>query len=136
MPAKQKTQYTVEALVVRGDGIPDGDLVTKYVNGKVKERLFIPFSKMKVTLKEQTRTDTLKEHEKEKTRPGTRKHELKGKKEKIVYVKVPEDIGATDKRVVVQSSSKLGQYIKQGGFEEIGAMMVTGILKVLMFLFL
>lgn len=146
MPGKQKTQYTVEALVVKGDGIPDGDLVTKYVNGKVKQRLFIPFSKMKVTLKEQQSKSkastkdvpdrTRSKSSKCNTCDGTLRTESTGKREKVVYVKVPDNIGETDKRVVVQGSSQLGRYIKQGGFEEIGAMMVSGLLKVLMFLFL
>ena len=116
-----KTQFTVEALVIRGDGIPDGDLVTKYVNGKVKERLFIPFAKMKVILK--------------KTTQDSNNIDKKGKSEKFVYVSVPQNMGDSEKRLIVQSGSKLGHYIKQGGLEEIGAVMVNGLLKILMMMF-
>ena len=37
----KKVQYTIEPIDVDGDGIPDGDLVSKYVNGKLMSRKFV-----------------------------------------------------------------------------------------------
>lgn len=40
-------KFRVEKLDINGDGIPDGDLVIRYVNGKEAGKQFVPFDKLK-----------------------------------------------------------------------------------------
>jgi len=103
-----KVQYTVEPIDVDGDNIPDGDLVTKYVNGKVASRKFVPLSTLKKTFKS-------------KQVPT----EKQGKKEKIVYKTVPKDISSTDKPVVIQDGTGFGQYVKAGAGATLGSLAVS-----------
>ena len=94
-----KIQFVVEPLVVKGDGVPDGDLITKYVNGKVKERMFVPFAKVRGLVKGTKST-------------GKEDGVIRGvtKKDKVVYVKVP-DIQSTDKTVICGFNSFAGIHL-------------------------
>ena len=42
-----QTSYAVEKIDKDGDEISDGDLVTKYVNGKIVARKFVPLKDIK-----------------------------------------------------------------------------------------
>jgi hypothetical protein len=113
----QRTQYTVEAILIEGDGVPDGDLVTKYVNGKVKARMFVPVKSLQVLV----RTHSLSMG-------------VTVPKQRIVYAKIPP-IETNDKQVVVQGTSKFGQLVQKGGGEQAGAMGMTAIVQALVALF-
>lgn len=106
MPSK--VQYTIEPIDVDGDNIPDGDLVTKYVNGKVASRKFVPISTLKKALKT-------------KPTPPVKQD----KKEKIVYKTVPKDISSTNKPVVIQDGTGFGQYVKAGAGATLGSLAVS-----------
>lgn len=125
MPKEQKVQYTVESIDIDGDGIPDGDMVTKYVNGKVHSRKFVPLSKMKQISKDVnkiTKKDTPKT-----TKPKTESSSLrspKEAKEKIVYKNIP-DVADTQKPVLIQDTTGFGQYVKAGAGMAVGSAAVN-----------
>lgn len=116
MPRKE--QYTVEAIIVEGDGIPDGDLVTQYVNGKVKVRMFVPVKRLQVLV----RTHSISLGKTTKKEP------------RFVYQKLPA-IESTDKQVLVQGSSKFGQHIHKGAGEQAGAIGASALIQALCSLF-
>jgi hypothetical protein len=124
MPKKE--QYTVEAILVEGTGVPDGDLVTRYINGKVNARMFVPAKTLKVILKD-------------RDGPAAAKPSV-GKKpsaaaSKFIYARMPTMDAANQKAVIVQDKSNMGQLVRTGAAEEVGAVIVTVLFKALASLF-
>ena len=102
----KKEQYTVESIDVDGDGIPDGDLVTKYVNGKVISRKFVPLSKLKNIAK------NIKTVQNQNVKTVS-------KSPKMIYKNIPP-VQDTNKPVLVQDTTGFAQYIKAGAGHEAG----------------
>lgn len=120
MPAK-KVQYTVEAIDIDGDNIPDGDLVTKYVNGKVVSRKFVPLKKLKKAVKDaqahqQNANDAAPATP--RTPGGTR----------IVYKNMP-NVQDTNNPVMVADQTGFGQYIKAGAGLQAGSMATEAVVS-------
>lgn len=112
MVKKQKVQYTVEAIDVDGDNIPDGDLVTKYVNGKVVSRKYVPLKKLKKVVHDAELANenaNVSRGATPRTPGGTR----------IVYKNMP-NVQDTDRPVMVADQTGFGQYIKAGAGLEAG----------------
>lgn len=125
MPAnKQKVQYTVEAIDIDGDNIPDGDLVTKYVNGKVVSRKFVPLKKLKKVVKDaqaQQQANNsmgLNAPATPRTPGGSR----------MVYKNMPA-VEDTDKPVMVADQTGFGQYIKAGAGLQAGSMATEAVVS-------
>lgn len=112
--AKKNVTYTVEAIDVDGDGIPDGDLVTMFVNGKVVSRKFVPHEKMKQiadnAVAQQPQT------------PGT------GRQKRLIYKNVP---AVPDPQrngpVMVADQTGFAQYIKMGAATQAGALATNAV---------
>jgi len=101
----KKEQYTIEPIDVDGDGIPDGDLVSKYVNGKLISRKFVPLTKLKKIA--------------DNSSSKTNVQNNSSKKSKVIYKNLP-NVQDTDKPVLVQDTTGIAQYIKQGAATQAG----------------
>jgi hypothetical protein len=97
---KAKEQFTVEPIDIDGDNIPDGDLVTKYVNGKVVSRKFVQLKKLEAIA---DGVNTTANASSTNTRGAN----------KFVYKQMP-NITETEKPVLVQDSTGFAQYMKMG----------------------
>lgn len=109
MVKKQKVQYTIEPIDIDGDNKIDGDLVTKYINGKVASRKFVPLKKLKKIVENAAATPKTPTTPTSRTPGGSR----------IVYKNIP-DINKTDKPILVADQTGFGQYIKAGAGMEAG----------------
>jgi hypothetical protein len=123
MPAQKKVQYTVEAIDIDGDNIPDGDLVTKYVNGKVVSRKFVPLKKLKKVVKEaqaqqQQQLQANNAPATPRTPGGSR----------IVYKNMPQ-VQDTNNPVMVADQTGFGQYIKAGAGLQAGSMATEAVVS-------
>jgi hypothetical protein len=110
--AKKNVTYTVEAIDVDGDGIPDGDLVTKFVNGKVVSRKFVPHEKMK-----QIADDA-----------AAQQAQTPGRQKRIIYKNIP---AAPDPQrngpVMVADQTGFAQYIKMGAATQAGTLATNAV---------
>lgn len=123
MPRKiQKIQYTVEAIDIDGDNVPDGDLVTKYVNGKVMSRKFVPLKKLKKAVKDaqaqQQQSAVNSATPTPRTPGGTR----------IVYKNMP-NVQDSNQPVMVADQTGFGQYIKAGAGLQAGSMATEAVVS-------
>lgn len=113
--AKKNVTYTVEAIDVDGDGIPDGDLVTKFVNGKVVSRKFVPHEKMKEI------ADNAAAQQ-----PATPK--AAGRQKRLIYKNVP---AVPDPQrngpVMVADQTGFAQYIKMGAATQAGSLATNAV---------
>lgn len=123
MPSKKKSkvQYTVEPIDIDGNSTPDGDLVTKYVNGKVVSRKFVPHKKMKQIAQEAVSNAATGNPQPSKaptprTPGGSR----------IVYTNMP-DVEKTEKPVMVSDKTGFGQYVKAGAGITAGSMLTEAV---------
>lgn len=114
----KKVQYTIEAIDVDGDGVQDGDLVTKYVNGKIHSRKFVPLAQLKKKLKQTNLKPSIGE-----------------KPQKLVYKQVPQNMENTSKPVIIQESTNFGQYVKAGAGMTVGSLAVNTVFDGLASLF-
>lgn len=105
---KKNDQYTIEAIDVDGDGVPDGDLITKISKGKIVSRKFVPYKKLKEI------ADTVKTSGKV---VGAKKLKIQKKRP------LPTNEPVTNP-VIVQDQTTFGQLIKQGAGREIGKISV------------
>lgn len=114
----KKEQYTIESIDVDGDGIPDGDLVTKYINGKVVSRKFVPLTKLK------------------KIAANIQNQNVKTPKSapKMVYKNIPQ-VQDTNKPVLIQDKTGFAQYIKAGAGHEAGKLATDAVVDGLKDLF-
>lgn len=120
MPAKsKKVQYTVEAIDIDGDNIPDGDLVTKYVNGKVVSRKFVPLKKLKKAVKDAQAQQMANNAPPTPRTPGG---------SRIVYKNMP-NVQDTDNPVMVADQTGFGQYIKAGAGLQAGSMATEAVVS-------
>ena len=101
----KKVQYTIEPIDVDGDGIPDGDLVSKYVNGKLMSRKFVALTKLKKIADNSSSKSNVQDNS--------------SKKSKVIYKNLP-NVQDTDKPVLVQDTTGIAQYIKQGAATQAG----------------
>lgn len=99
----KKVQYTIEPIDVDGDGIPDGDLVSKYINGKLLSRKFVPLTKLKKIV----------------DNSSSNVQDNLSKKSKVIYKNLP-NVQDTNKPVLVQDTTGFAQYIKQGAATQAG----------------
>ena len=116
-----KIQYTIEQLDVDGDGAYDGNLVTKWRDGKVVARKFVPFEKLKA----------LTEKEMMKAEPAASPQKKKGAKtpSSIAFrERIPQHVEKVDKPLIVQNHSSFGEYIKAGAGISLGMHAVSGLL--------
>jgi hypothetical protein len=81
---------------VDGDGIIDGDLVTKYVDGKIAGHKFVKSEKLKNMVVKNN---------------SAPKHSIQSKPR--VYKNMPQ-VQNTNNQVMVQDKTEFGQYLKQG----------------------
>jgi hypothetical protein len=113
--AKKNVTYTVEAIDVDGDGVPDGDLVTMFVNGKVVSRKFVPHEKMKQI------ADNAAAQQ-----PTTPK--APGRQKRLIYKNVP---AVPDPQrngpVMVADQTGFAQYIKMGAATQAGALATNAV---------
>ena len=112
--AKKNVTYTVEAIDVDGDGVPDGDLVTMFANGKVVSRKFVPHQKMKEIA---DNAATLQ--------PATPKA---GRQKRLIYKNVP---AVPDPQrngpVMVADQTGFAQYIKMGAATQAGSLATNAV---------
>ena len=127
MNKRKKVQYTVEPIDIDGDSIPDGDLVTKYVNGKVESRKFVPLTKLKKIAQDANNSA------RENAGPTGKTPRTPGGS-KIVYKNMP-DVQNTDKPVMVADQTGFGQYIKAGAGLQAGSMATEAVVNGLSSLF-
>ena len=117
MPSAKKNvvTYTVEAIDVDGDGIPDGDLVTKFVNGKVVLRKFVPHEKMKEI------ADNAAAQQ-----PSTPKA---GRQKRLIYKNVPATAPDPQRNgpVMVADQTGFAQYIKMGAATQAGSLATNAV---------
>jgi len=106
-------QYTIEKLDVDGDGIPDGDLVTKWKLNRKGEKVLV--SRKFVAIKKiKEIVDNI---------PQT-----KAKVKKII---VRKTISQSTTPVQVQDKTQFVQYIKQGAGTEVGRIAVDSLASAL-----
>lgn len=124
-----KVQYTVTPLDVDGDGIPDGDLVTKYVNGKVETSKYVPLKKLKSEYKKAVASAS-----KPKTRTVAAQ-EPQASQKQVVYRNMPQDIQQSNNTVMVSDQTGFGQYVKQGAGFAVGGLAVDAAVSAISGLF-
>ncbi len=102
-----KVHYTFEPLDTDGDGVPDGDLVTKYVDGKVDGRpKFVPLDTMKKKIAEEN--------------------------QKAPQTGAPVAVsGDVNSPVQISDQTSFGQYVKQGAGTALGAIATTTVFNAL-----
>lgn len=110
---KPRIHYIIEKLDVDGDGIPDGDLVKKYVGNKLVSQKFVPVARIKKIV----RNAQLKSNS--NASPA---------QERIVYQRSPSKPPA-DKPVVIQSDTHFGHYVKAGAGLTVGSMAIEGLVS-------
>lgn len=115
-----KIQYTIEQVDVDGDGAHDGNLVTKWRNGKVVGRKFVPFEKLKA----------LTEKEMMRAEPASSQKKTTTKSPIAFRARIPQNVEKVEKQLIVQNHSSFGEYIKAGAGLSLGMHAVSGILGV------
>ncbi|KAG2424980.1 hypothetical protein HXX76_014138 [Chlamydomonas incerta] len=105
--AADKAQYTVEPIDIDGDNKMDGDLVTKYVNGEVVSRKFVPFEKLKRVADDAIAAAN-----------GGSEVQLP------VYQNIPANVQGTNQPVMVADQTGFGQYVKAGAGMAVGSTVV------------
>jgi hypothetical protein len=112
--------YSVEAIDVDGDGVPDGDLVTQYVNGKVVSRKFVPHKKMK-----QIANKAIKAAKQPAT-PG--QPQTPQQRKRLIYKSVPQ-VPDPQKNgpVMVADQTGFAQYLKMGAATQAGALATNAV---------
>ena len=116
MPSpKTNETYTVVTIDVDGDGIPDGDLVTKFVNGKVVSRKFVPHQKMKQIVDNAAAQQ-----------PQTPKT---GRQKRLIYKNVPATAPDPQRNgpVMVADQTGFAQYIKMGAATQAGSLATNAV---------
>jgi hypothetical protein len=114
-------QYAIEAIDVDGDGIPDGDLVTQYKNGKIVARKFVPTTKIKKLVESQVKAQDTVQQISAKRIPKSRNV--------AVRAQIPENMASTQQAIVVQNRSGFGEYVKAGAGVSLGAVAVSGLMS-------
>lgn len=116
-------QYRVEQIDVDDDGVPDGDMVTKIVNGKVVSRKFVPFYKLAEIANNAVASSNNSNRNKNisyKVR-GLNNAPAAPSRERIVYKNMPAPVASQNKPVIVQERSGFGEYLKMGAGMGAGA---------------
>jgi hypothetical protein len=110
--ATGKVHYTFEPLDTDGDGVPDGDLVTKYVDGKVEGRpKFVPLDTMKKKIDEVNQNAP---------------HMATGPR--VAVSGQNQDVNSP---VQIADQTSFGQYVKQGAGTALGAIATTTVFNAL-----
>ena len=122
-----KIQYTVTPLDIDGDGIADGDVITKYKDGVVETSKYVPLKKLKNEMKKAvTKVSKLKTET-----PGQKTLSQK----QVVYKNMPQDIQQSNNTVFVSDQTGSGQYVKQGAGFAVGGLAVDAAVNVVSGLF-
>lgn len=116
----KKVQYTVTPLDVDGDGVADGDVITKYVNGVVETSKYVPLKKMKSEFKKAV-TAASKPKAGNPVASGVDKTPSQ---KQVVYKNMPQDIQQSNNTVMVSDQTGFGQYVKQGAGFAVGGLLV------------
>jgi hypothetical protein len=123
-----REQYTVEPIDVDGDGIPDGDMVTKYVNGKVVSRKFVPMKKIQQIVAKSmasSAASSASRPKKARAPPSATQGMVYASWAGLgggcapTYKRLPE-VQESNKPVLVQDSTGFAQYVKAGAGMEAG----------------
>ena len=131
-------QYTVEAIDVDGDGIPDGDLVTKWRLKKdgtrtVVQHKFVPSEKIKAIVQKAanaTATATAA------TATKTKASKTKAKPAMLKTYKGAVAPAALEQQPVqIQDRTKFGQYVKMGAGLEVGRIAIDTVASAISDLF-
>ena len=128
-------QYTVEAIDVDGDGITDGDLVTKWrlkKNGTrtLVQHKFVPSEKIKaIVQKAATATAAKATTPQTKTKATAKPAILKTYKGAVAPAAQEQQI------LQVQDRTKFGQYIKMGAGLEVGRIAIDTVASAISDLF-
>lgn len=129
---KKKVRIEVKKIDIDGDGIPDGDLVIKYIGDKEVGSKFVASDKMvKIAKKAITQAKIEQENTSTKEKPM---------KQKIVYKSIPLRPPGSQEATVqaplqVQEQTSFGQYIKAGAGMTVGSIAVTSLMDGLSGLF-
>lgn len=133
-------QYTVEAIDVDGDGIPDGDLVTKWRLKKdgtrtVVQHKFVPSEKIK-TIVQQAATATATAAATDAATPKLKTKSAKAKPAILKTYKGAVAPAAQEQQILqVQDRTKFGQYIKMGAGLEVGRIAIDSVASAISDLF-
>ena len=131
--AADGVRYTVEPIDIDADGVPDGDLVTKYVNGVVESKRFVPLETLKKQIKKEAAKAKKKSPAKKKAvaaprvnqQPQYQQQPYQQQQQPMGYGNdygYDEQMGYNrggpqqpqDSRVLVADDTSFGQYLKQG----------------------
>ena len=118
-----KIQYTIEPLDVDGDGKDDGNLVTKWRDGKVVARKFVPFEKLKALAQKE-----MMKGEPPALQKTGKKTNTTTQSPIAFRARIPENVEKVDKPLIVQNRSSFAEYIKAGAGVSLGVHAVNGIL--------
>ena len=100
-------QYTVKRLDLDGNGQTDHNLVTMYVNGKVADAKVITTNQIITN----SRNAMRQQQQQQQQQQGNRIQNNQGSR--VIYRNMPK-VPQENKPIIVQQSSSLGQYFKQG----------------------
>jgi hypothetical protein len=106
----KQTRYVVKSVDQDGDGIPDYNIIERYVDNKLIDYKVVPIEKLK----------------KIASKIKVPKEVSKVPKQKVVYSKIPAE---TDAPLVVQNQSSFGQYVKAGAGMKLGAVAMDGLIS-------
>jgi hypothetical protein len=123
----KKIQYTVTPLDIDGDGIADGDVITKYKDGVVETSKYVPLKKLKNEMKKAVTEVSKSTTESQKPKPQSQKQ--------VVYKNMPQDIQQSNNTVFVSDQTGFGQYVKQGAGFAVGSLAVDAAVNAISGLF-
>lgn len=115
--SNQEFNYTVEAIDVDGDKVPDGDLVTQWKNGKVVSCRFVAYKKMQEVTNQILAAPRV------------------AKKKAIKVTKRRPVVTPGEHRVIIQDDTKFMQLVKQGAGRQLGSLAIDTAVDVLKGLF-
>ncbi len=127
--APPKVHFTVESIDVDGDSIPDGDMVSKYVDGVLVSRKFVPLTKLKRIARNAAAKSRSSSRPPRNAPPNAPRN---------APPNAPRNAranAAPDNRVIVQEDTGFGQYIKAGAGMEAGRVATDAVVDGLMGLF-
>jgi hypothetical protein len=130
MPTANNVQFTVEPVDVDGNGVKNGDLITKYVNGRVDSRKVVPVAKIiNATMKNSSSgpaNNSWYQAQLQQQQYGTRRNNsINGGR--VLYRNMPPVQERPYAPVMVQERSNLGQSMKQSAASGLGFGLGAGI---------
>jgi hypothetical protein len=114
---KPKVQYTFEKVDNDGDGVPDGDIVTKYVDGVISERKYIPLKMLKAQLKKEV---AKAKPAKKRAATAAAPQVAQAQQAPTIYSDAPS-VQQTNSPVIISDQTSFGQFVKQGAGTALGS---------------